>query len=195
MLHITLIKTYIQDLEKDPQADATFWNNGNADTFPNFGKEFFTGLRGTCHIGYARYFVGENSTYMPTVHFIIERTLPTTVNSANMTNGNNPAAIIHDLLINSGVKSTEIDLSSFNVAADFWNARGDGLNLIFSGQQEASATLVSCHLASDQSEIWSKRNGFATYAWLGKLSYSLDMVAQTPAGYGTTGTRSSFGYG
>jgi len=65
----------------------------------------------------------------------------------------------------------------------------------FSGQQEASATLVSCHLASDQSEIWNKRNGFATYAWFGKLSHSLDLVAQTPAGYGTTGARSSFGYG
>ena len=65
----------------------------------------------------------------------------------------------------------------------------------FSRQQKASEALVPCHLAFDQSEIWGKRNGFATHTWLGQLSHSLDLVAQTPACYGTTRTRPPLGHG
>jgi len=63
----------------------------------------------------------------------------------------------------------------------------------FSEYQKAFATLVSCYLAADQSEILGKCAGIATHSWFGMLSHSLAVDAQAPTCYGTTGAGSPLG--
>jgi hypothetical protein len=74
-------------------------------------------------------------TQVPTIHFVVEKTLSTGLSDENMSNGNNPAAIIYDLLVMSGIQPSKIDYASFEVAAQYWSARGYGLNLVFSEQK------------------------------------------------------------
>lgn len=65
----------------------------------------------------------------------------------------------------------------------------------FSGHQEAPATLVSYYVACDQSEVWGERARIAACPWLGQLSHSLDVAAQTPPRHGRTRRGTSLGYG
>lgn len=104
-----------------------------------------TPLPGLAHIGYASWFMGTNATNIPSVSFAVKRTLPTTVNYANMTNGANPAAVIWDILTNEtyglGMDAAELNLATFNAAALVWYNKGYGINFVLDGQHEAQAII------------------------------------------------------
>ena len=80
------------------------------------------------------WYIGDNQTSMPTIHFVVKRHLETPLISQNMTNGSNPAAVIYDLLIENGVDPVKINLSSFNAAAQYYYNKNYGLNLKFESQ-------------------------------------------------------------
>jgi len=125
--------------------------DGNYSTFtcyygvdPNapFGASPLPGL---AHIAWEQWALGTNATNIPNVTFVVKRTLPTTINYANMTNGANPAAVIYDIMTNAtygiGMDPREINLTAFNAAASVWNTKGYGLNFVLNQQNEAQALI------------------------------------------------------
>lgn len=73
---------------------------------------------------------------MPTINFVLKRTLPATISYANLGNGSNPAAIVYDILTEQlNIPSTSIDLSSFNSAAATYYNEGLGLNIAITSQK------------------------------------------------------------
>lgn len=129
---MSLIETYIDNkLEvAADRADNVIFNNGANGLFPAQVPDA-NAINGVCHIFYEQFFLGENVTTVPTIHFVVERNLPTTINHANMANGNNPAAIIYDILKMDDVDDGEIEVANFNTAADIYFAKNQGLNLFF----------------------------------------------------------------
>lgn len=104
---------------------------------------FYAGpLKGMAHIAYQQWHVGANVAHVPTIHFIVKRTLTSPVSYANMTNGTNPAAIIYDILTNTSygnaIPTTYINLDTFDHAADYWYSMGYGMNFSVNSQMETS---------------------------------------------------------
>lgn len=132
---VSQIKTYVSDKDESVNAASITFNDGMQPDFPpnipNASK-----LKGVAHIYIASWYMGDNASTMPTIHFVVERELPNTVDNANLGNGSNPAAVIYDLLILSGIAAVDIDLDSFNTAAAFYLSKGYGLNITFNSQQE-----------------------------------------------------------
>jgi hypothetical protein len=134
---MTVIETYVAGKKEAIEATDFVFNNGTETDFPSWVGAFASKLPGICHIGYEQQFIGENISFLPSIHFVLQKTLPTTVDYANMTNGSNPAAILYDLLTVVGeVPPSDIDLDSFNSAAEYWFAKGYGLNLVFNSRQD-----------------------------------------------------------
>lgn len=131
----TIHSYFLDDKVDTPEATISI-NDGTGTYKPTEPGEYATKLPGVCHIFLDSFFLGENVKSIPNVHFIISRTLPETINHANMDNGNNPAAIIYDLLIAAGVSISDIDLEAFNTAADYWYSKGYGLNIKIAEQKE-----------------------------------------------------------
>jgi len=135
---VEIIDTYINDDKQAVTADDTIFNDGTNGLFPDWAGEYASPLPGIAHIGYKKMFVGENATNLPTVHFIVKRVLQTGINNENMASGSNPAAVIYDILLKAGADAADIDIASFNKAADYWYNRDYGLNITFSSQAEPS---------------------------------------------------------
>ena len=139
MGEIALLGTYINDKKQDISAIDTIFNNGTQNNFPgNIAQA--NKLPGVAHIYYDNWYIGDNVTTVPTVHFIVERILDTIIDNANLATGSNPAAVIYDLLTQGGVPNSEIDLISFNAAAAFW-ATQPGLNLVLDQQISISEAI------------------------------------------------------
>jgi len=88
-----------------------------------------------------KYFVGENNTYIKTLTFLLRRVLDTPISNDIVVGskyyGNNPAAIIYDLLVNQvGYSSDYINLSSFQSAASYFASKKWGLNIVISSNTE-----------------------------------------------------------
>ena len=120
--YIDLIATYIDDELATPEAANAIFNNGNSSFFPSFvpkgGK-----LPNVCHIGYEALFLGENRTNLPVIHFVTKTYLATGLPNENVSFGNNPAAVIYDLLIISkNATSADIDFASFQAAAIYYHS-------------------------------------------------------------------------
>lgn len=121
---IELIGTYIDDEPATPEVATTTFNNGTSAAFPSFvpkgGK-----LPNVAHVGYEAFFLGENRTTLPVVHFITKTYLSTGIANENVDDGNNPAAVIYDLLILSrNVEPADVDFTSFETAAAYWHSVG-----------------------------------------------------------------------
>jgi len=140
---ISLIKTYVQDKEQTISASSTDFNDGTQSIYPTEPGTYANRIPRVAHIFWKKWFLGENQTYVPTVHFVVERDLGSSpINHAVMSNGHNPAAIIYQILIDNGASVSDIDLSSFNDAADYWYNQGYGLNLILSSSQKAKKQIA-----------------------------------------------------
>lgn len=102
-------------------------------------------LPGLAHIAWEQWALGVEAYNIPNVTFVVKRTLPTTVDYANMTSGANPAAVIYDIMTNTtygiGMDPDEINLDSFNAAAAVWNTKGYGLNFVLNQKNEAQALI------------------------------------------------------
>lgn len=142
---ISIVRTYINDKKKSVVADDIIFNDGTSETdFPEEPGDYAGCCLGVAHIFYDHWALGENKTFVPTVHFVVDKELPATVSYANMDNGNNPAAIIYDILTeHGGVSADNIDLTSFNAAAEYWNDQGYGLNLCFMAQMDIAQMIKS----------------------------------------------------
>lgn len=133
---VTIIKTYLQDKEESIVADSTTFNDGTQNTYNAIPGSYANKISGCCHVFYKRWYLGENNTTVPVIRFVVERTLDTGLTYENLASGSNPAAIIKDILLQGGVDNANIDTTSFQDAADFWNTKGYGLNILFQKQQD-----------------------------------------------------------
>ena len=135
---LAIIKTYIQDMEEAVVADSTTFNDGTQATYSTVPGGYANKISGCCHVFYKRWFLGENNTTVPVIRFVMERTLDTGLTYENLTSGSNPAAIIKDILLQGGIADANIDATSFQDAADFWNSKDYGLNILFQKQQDVA---------------------------------------------------------
>lgn len=139
------VKMYVQGKETD-LTDIAYTtsftiNDGYIDTyFPTEPGSKATRLRGDdrgiAHVFLKRWYIGNNTSTVPTVHFVVQSDLTSIspVNSPMLSNGANPAAIIYDILVESGVSTSKINLASFNSAATYYANQGYGLNISFNRQ-------------------------------------------------------------
>ena len=143
---VQIIKTYVNEEEKEPTCDYYIFNDGTDDEKPDIGLEFATKLKGVAHIFYKKLHTGGlNQTQVPTIYFVIRKILPDSpIRHANMYNidgkdyGNNPSAIVYDILVNHcDVPAEMIDIDSFNQCADIFYEKRWGLNFSFTSQKEA----------------------------------------------------------
>jgi len=122
--------------------NSTFECYTGADPNAPFGASPLPGL---AHIAWEQWQLGTNVFNIPNVTFVVKRTLPTTVDYANMTNGANPAAVIYDIMTNTtygiGMNPNEINLAAFNAAAAVWYNKGYGLNFVLDQKNEAQAII------------------------------------------------------
>jgi len=152
---MALNKYYVADREETINASSIDFNDGTDNSFPEDEAGVSSNrLPFVSHVFFNQWFMGENIRQMPNVDVVLTRTLPTDINNANMANGSNPAAIIYDILIVQGALPSEIDLSSFNQAADYFFSKGYGLNFIFDRKQPALASI---------NKILSQVDGSLTY--------------------------------
>src|SRR5574343_198904 len=107
--------------------------------------QYLTPWLGMSWVALKRWFVGKNVSAIPNIQYLIKRTLPTTVNHANMTYGNNPAAIIYDLMTNdtyaAEFSADDINLTKFNEAADYWYEKGYALNFSITAQKDVDEVI------------------------------------------------------
>jgi hypothetical protein len=120
----------------------TFTAYRGSDPNAPFGASALPGL---AHIAWEQWSLGTNTYNIPNVTFVVKRTLPTTIDYANMTNGANPAAVIYDIMTNTtygiGMNPDDINITAFNAAAAVWNTKGYGLNFVLNQQNEAQALI------------------------------------------------------
>jgi len=114
-----------------------YFNDGTNGIYCSQPGANANAIPGVAHVYWDRMYLGENVTFVPTVHFVVRRTLSSPVDYANMSNGTNPAALIFSLLEEAGAQATDTVMSSFNAAASFWNDKGYGLNMAFSRKAKA----------------------------------------------------------
>lgn len=150
---LSIIKTYIQGEEEEVTYSGkifidsenstvesaagmvTATNSHNVTYCTNPGP-YANALMGLTTIFYRRLFLGENTTTVPTIHYVVERTMAaeSPLSHADLTNGVNPATIIYNLLSREGASSADINVTSFEDSSDYWNSKDYGLNIIYKGR-------------------------------------------------------------
>lgn len=131
-----ILKTYLNDDEESVQCADVVFNDGTGLEYPTEPGQWANRVPGVSHIFHRSFYLGENQTFVPTVHFVMRRILTSPVNDAVLPNGANPAAILYEVLRMGGAGPADFVLSSFHSAAAFWKAKGYGLNLDMARQQK-----------------------------------------------------------
>ena len=99
--------------------------------------EYANRLQGVAFAWFNNFLAGENRTFLPTIHYIVEKYSEVPLTYANMSKGCNPAAIIWEILVRAGVDPNEFDFASFQAAANYWYSKGYGLNMAMNSQTTA----------------------------------------------------------
>lgn len=135
---VTLEGIYVQDKAKDVSALGTyFFNPGDTGYYPTEPGDLAAPLNPVAHVFLDRYYLGENVSNVPTLHFIVERLGQAPITYANITGkGVNPASIIYELFTRAGASFGDFDLTYLQEAATYWNSKGYGMNITFSKQEE-----------------------------------------------------------
>lgn len=163
--NVTLNKVYIQDREREITelpVDSYTFNPGDTNDFPTEPGQYASPMKPLATIFLKKYLLGVNVTNVPTLHFVLTRTSSAPLTYANETTGVNPAAVIYDLLIASGVTTAMIDFASFEDACTYWHGKGYGLNLILDRQEDVEVhinrilTYVDASLLDDGQKFYLK---------------------------------------
>ena len=135
--NVTLHSVYIQDRNEDLSELGTYtFNSGDDGTYPTEPGQYASPMTGVAHLFLDNYFLGLNVNQVPVMHLVVSRTSDAPLTYVNETNGVNPAAVIYDLLLESGVLAGDINVASFNTASTYWHNKGYGLNISLTRQAE-----------------------------------------------------------
>lgn len=99
--------------------------------------EYANRMEGVAFAWFDRFLAGENRTFLPTVHFVVERYCQVPLTYANEPKGCNPAAVLYEILIEAGVGTADINTPSFQDAADYWHSKGYAINMSLTDQVTA----------------------------------------------------------
>jgi len=181
---IELEKAFIDNDENKPvNASYTLFNDGTSDVHPttsdNPDLEYASRLPGVAHIFWKQFYIGFNRTYVPTVYFWVKRILETglpyeDVEVDGVYYGNNPAAVIYDLLVNWGkLDVTYINSTSFSEAAEYFYNQKIGINYVISSTRELREVIQEiCDMVDAQLE----------YDDDGKIAIRVLKKSDTPVG-------------
>lgn len=166
MGNISLGDVYVNDTVTSISTYCTL-NRGDQNYYPTEPGTYATKLSGIAHLFLKGYPLGENRASFPNLQFTLTRILDTGINHENMTNGSNPAAVIYDLLTDKlwgeEIDPSEINLDNFNACADYFYAKGYGLNFTLNSQKSARDIiadiegLVGCVFGNDEDGLYSLR--------------------------------------
>ena len=160
-------KVYVDDKHK-PMGTLAAWykySNGNGWFFPADAGQYASPLPGVAHIFFKRFYIGENTTMFPTLHYVVSRVPDTPIQHADMGHGVNPAAIIYDLLQRAGAKQTDFNLDTFNAAAAYWKDQGYGMNIAITRQAETRQLIKKIFNYVDGSLYLDESDRFCLKAW------------------------------
>ena len=133
---VVLEAMYVND---EYQFASGSFNGGGGSNYPIIPElTEVSKLGGVAHNWMEKFFLGFNVSQVPTIHYVVNRKLTSFPYSqyTNVGNGQNPAAIIYDILISGGAKSSDLLLTTFYNSAQYWYNKGYGLSLNFSKQQK-----------------------------------------------------------
>ena len=126
--------------------------------FPDEQRPYVNNLPGITHCFIRRLYLGQNTTYVPTLQFVVKRVFGAMPVDWDMPSGTNPAAVMYDLLVNqAGLNPSYVDVDSFKALASEYAARNWGLNIQVTGNTdigrflERVANYVDTVLVSDDS--------------------------------------------
>lgn len=157
------------DMGKVPEYKYYLFNDGTTNVYPSeLNLEYASPLKGIAHIFFKRHYLGMNRTFVPVIYFIVKRVLSTGLPYENGTSdfqGNNPAAIVYDLLTNfAGISSEFIDISSFQSAASFYASKNWYMSYVISSQKNLTEVI---------SEILGTVDSFLIVTSEGKLAIKI----------------------
>lgn len=134
---IELLGIYKDEEIYDYDASLTF-NDGTNGLYVAY-DDFAGPMPGIAHVYFKNWLLGTNVYAVPSMSFKVKRLLGDPLSIGVLpTNGENPAAIIWDLLQKT---NASLDLSSFQTAATYWHNLDFGLNMAFGEQEELSKIL------------------------------------------------------
>jgi len=90
-------------------------------------------LPGIAWIYYEQLYLGENVQSVPTIHYVLQ-CLPTAHPFSYVETGNggvNPATVVYDLLVRSGVDYDGVNATSFENASLYWFNKEYGLHMVY----------------------------------------------------------------
>lgn len=133
-----LVSVYVNDRAKILSDLGNYTeNNGTTDTFyPTQPGAYANRLKGVHHVFMNQYYLGENVSAVPTIHFIVKSVSACPLTYANMTGGTNPAAVIWDLLVFGGAVQEDFNVPNFQAAATYFYNKGYAINIAFTKQKE-----------------------------------------------------------
>ncbi len=136
--NVTLENVYVQDKLKGLSSLGAYtFNDGSGSYFPTQPGDLAAPLNPVAHVFLDRYYLGENVSNVPTLHFIVERLGQAPISNANISGkGVNPASIIYELFTRAGASFGDFDTTALQSAANYWNSKGYGMNISFSKQEE-----------------------------------------------------------
>ncbi len=181
---VVLEKAFLDgDENKSISSSYFIWNDGTMNTYPTISDnpdlQYTSKLKGVAHIFYKNFYVGFNRTYVPPIDFWVRRVLETNlpyqdISIGNEYVGNNPAAVILDLLIKSNISLADVNMDSFIQASNYFNSEKIGINLVISSTQPALEIIK---------DICKQVNAFLDYDEQGKIT--LRIFRQTDASIAT----------
>jgi len=141
-------------------ADGSQFNDGTGAIYPLLPSPFTnvdgiallypSKLPGVAHLNFNGYWyqiVSNSDSSLPEIKYVVQKDLGTTLVNTNIADatlgyiGNNPAAVIYDLLTNKqyglGISTSRINTTAFNSAATFLLSKLYGINCIFDDCTEA----------------------------------------------------------
>jgi hypothetical protein len=130
---VTIEEVYANDRAEGPSGTL---NPGSTNSYPTEPGTYARAMNPVAHVFFNRKYLGENVATVPTYHFVVRRQSSAPLTNANSVYGANPAAIIYDCLTTAGVPTSEIVLSTFQDACNYWHGKNYGLNITVSKQEE-----------------------------------------------------------
>lgn len=139
---MSILDVYVADKSSGLTAlgNYTFYK-GNESTYPTQPGIYSNRLKGVAHIFLDRFDLGEGG-FVPNIVLVVKNTSPCPLSYSNMAEGINPAAIIWDILIASGIEVSRLNTASFQAAATYWYGLRYGLNLALTSQEFVDETIA-----------------------------------------------------
>ena len=157
---VTINALYVGDKAVNISDITYVFNNGTQTTYPTEPGSKASPMKTVAHVWLPQYFIGENVSFVPTFHWVMDVQSNAPLTNANLSNGVNPAAKIYDILRAAGSVSSDFNLTSFQTAATYWYNQGYGINVSYSSQKEAREwiaqifTWVDGCLRKDNEDKW-----------------------------------------